>query len=747
MWIWFSYRSGSDGFEREAHSSLIFLVSQTRLNFCQRIQRNFNMRRGELLSLLFLSSFALLSAVHAVNLDCEFEERNLTFASGSSCKVENLIIIYPNESITTVNGKPGALPDVKVLDITSQTVWFLPKGLETLFPNLEGIQIFGSGLKLIEQNDIKSLSKLRDLELPYNQLETIESDLFDFNSELQSINFNGNEIKFVGENVLEPLQKLERANFGNNACIDKAVEDQSELSTIIELLESKCKIKGKDVSAMALEIRELKTKLQASEIGLNVCDENLNSATKNMFLKWNDLEAPTKKIDFICRQYVEGCLAADLNIGFRNSSIRNVNGEEGKMVGLDKKRKLKIERQRTLFLPINIGQIFPLLTELVVTNSGLFVIDSTVFDGMKFLKVLDLKHNKVHQIMSSTFEDLETLSELDLSFNRIESVEDEAFNGLTKLYQLKLNDNLLSSIKADAFGGLESLRELWLQNNKLNSIGPNLLSSLPKLFTVDLTNNICINVSHPTTALSEIEDKIIANCGASMMIRCNLSHGITISFELCRADALTIENPKTKISKIVDLSSEDDEIITNVTIFAVIDQSMKFIPLKLSELFPELEKLVIVRSELSAILKDDLRGFSVLKDVVIQDNDLSIIEEGAFDDLPQLEHLDLSSNNIKSLPVNAFHNSGFLKTLFLSSNQLVALTGDLLSHMNEIIEFRADGNKLEKIDVNFRHLVNVTSVDLRGNVCIDMKFDKTDESSKNFFELSGEIYIKCASDE
>lgn len=102
------------------------------------------------------------------------------------------------------------------LAITEKEVYFVPKGIDKFFPDLQGLHIHNTKLKSVKQEDFKNLTNLIELRLRYNNLQCIDGDSFVFNHKLQSLQIHGDDIKFIGENLLEPLKELTKAYFSNN---------------------------------------------------------------------------------------------------------------------------------------------------------------------------------------------------------------------------------------------------------------------------------------------------------------------------------------------------------------------------------------------------------------------------------------------------------------------------------------------------------------------------------------------------
>lgn len=196
------------------------------------------------------------------------------------------------------------------------------------------------------------------------------------------------------------------------------------------------------------------------------------------------------------------------------------------------------------------------------------------------------------------------------------------------------------------------------------------------------------------------------------------------------------------------LTLDGDDSNIGVAVLKVIDQSTKFLPIQLATKFPNLEKLIVERSKLTSLQIHEFEGLLKLRTIEIRYNNISEIYEEAFDDVTELEHLDLSFNHIRSLPSKIFIRLVHLKTLILSNNQIEKLSADIFPRKNAIEEFRASNNLLEIIETKIlRFLRKAKLIELTGNVCIDRKFDKSDNNLEGLLKLSGEIDLNCSADD
>jgi Leucine-rich repeat (LRR) protein len=158
------------------------------------------------------------------------------------CTVKNLRLKFNNKTVTSINGQTEARDqDTKMLNIGSQTVNYFPIGIDKFFPDLQAIQVFNSKLKTIEKSDLKPFRHLKAVYLQYNEIEALEDNLFDNNTEIELIHLSRNKIKYIGANVFQPLKKLKYLYLVGNFCINRFVYDLKQVQGLISEATSNCK--------------------------------------------------------------------------------------------------------------------------------------------------------------------------------------------------------------------------------------------------------------------------------------------------------------------------------------------------------------------------------------------------------------------------------------------------------------------------------------------------------------------------
>lgn len=185
---------------------------------------------------------AALTLKLASGFDLKCEESDETFFHYGEyrvCLVKDLVITTPNKVVTSVNGdiNPSQLIGI---DIKDQTMNYFPKGLGKFFPNLMFLRSRKSHLKTLHKEDFKSMSQLEWIAIYGQDIETLDSDLFEYTPKLNLVYLEKNKIKHVGDGLLRGLKDLNFAYFSDNPCINKEGKTKEEIKSLILKLEENC---------------------------------------------------------------------------------------------------------------------------------------------------------------------------------------------------------------------------------------------------------------------------------------------------------------------------------------------------------------------------------------------------------------------------------------------------------------------------------------------------------------------------
>ncbi|XP_070508762.1 putative leucine-rich repeat-containing protein DDB_G0290503 [Chironomus tepperi] len=198
--------------------------------------------------MLLLVVVGIISSMSASTMECGYStiSHYTSLKSLYVCEVSKDPTITTQEAatVTSVSGSHNTEKsdaDVNGFTAKYRTITYFPKGLESFFKNLKAIQIFQCNLKEVHQEDLKPFPNLVELSLQYNLLEVLEEDLFDFNPDLEHIDFSYNKLVHIEPKIFDHLTKLSTIWINANICIDRFTYDsKSGVKKVIKSAQVQC---------------------------------------------------------------------------------------------------------------------------------------------------------------------------------------------------------------------------------------------------------------------------------------------------------------------------------------------------------------------------------------------------------------------------------------------------------------------------------------------------------------------------
>ncbi|KAG4073943.1 hypothetical protein HA402_014148 [Bradysia odoriphaga] len=163
------------------------------------------------------------------------------------CFLRNTLNVNGKTSVTSATGQHVNGYDdssVAAINIYEGTCEVIPSGFGSVFPNVEYFTIWSAKLKSVSSADLQQFSKLREIWLYANDLEYLDSNLFEYNQNVEFINFKSNKIKYIGGNFFTNLPNLQKANFQYNPCTSSEANDAAALEAIKTEIRQQCSING-----------------------------------------------------------------------------------------------------------------------------------------------------------------------------------------------------------------------------------------------------------------------------------------------------------------------------------------------------------------------------------------------------------------------------------------------------------------------------------------------------------------------
>lgn len=166
------------------------------------------------------------------------------------------------------------------------------------------------------------------------------------------------------------------------------------------------------------------------------------------------------------------------------------------------------------FIPQSLATLFLNLTSLVIDECSINELKNGDLNYMTNLTFLQLSDTPLHAIAGDSFNGMSRLENLIIFNCSLKYLHPNTFLSLHNLDYLELNDNELEFLDGRLFKNNKKLEDVYLSRNKLKIIGQEIFTSLEFLKRVNLTGNICVNITIPRDNLTiqQLILEITENC-------------------------------------------------------------------------------------------------------------------------------------------------------------------------------------------------------------------------------------------
>lgn len=298
----------------------------------------------------------------------------------------------------------------------------IPSGFGSMFSSIEALSVSEANLKSVSNADLKQFANLREIWILSNNLEYLESTLFQYNENVAFISFSGNKIKYIGEHFFNFLPKLLQALFYYNECIDDEATVVSELSSLKQKIKEKCAV---NENAGSLQVTvdckfEISSdwKMVKDPYGCNLLKlalvnklSAINATGKHIYRHRNDDVKAIKIYNGICHIIPSqlGIIFPNIEaLSIRNASLKHVSSPD--------------------------LQQFPNLKEIWLYGNDIDYLESNLFEYNPKVEVVVIKGNKIKYVGGKFFDFLPNLRQVDFSDN--ECIDEKAADA-TKLSEIK----------------------------------------------------------------------------------------------------------------------------------------------------------------------------------------------------------------------------------------------------------------------------------------------------------------------
>ncbi|KAG8434082.1 hypothetical protein GDO86_012453 [Hymenochirus boettgeri] len=362
----------------------------------------------------------------------------------------------------------GSCTNLTSLILSTSPIYTLNNSEFKNFKHLEVLYLDKCKLKKITKKAWTGLTSLRTLILERNQISNLDDLLFSPLIKLQYLDLSKNYLTFLNKNAFRGLHQLKYLSL-------KGCKIASLTSKSFAYLNSLRILDMQDNSISLLKgnsfytLKKLKILLLSGNKILTVQKYGLNGL----------------------KSLTQLSLANNNIYKLTNNTLRWVKSL--KILDISKNQLGSFNKFQSPHPFFNLKKL-EILNASYQMNSNMFV-PTTLFEGLKNLKVLKFQGNPGPFFKNMSFHFLCNLKELDISeivyrmADHPVSFNSESFSRLSQLKVLTLDNNALQSLPDDMFSNLPSLEHISLRNNRLTNIRQNILQNLPNLTYFDVSMN------------------------------------------------------------------------------------------------------------------------------------------------------------------------------------------------------------------------------------------------------------------
>ncbi|XP_028036444.1 toll-like receptor 7 isoform X2 [Bombyx mandarina] len=508
------------------------------------------------------------------------------------------------------------------------------------------------------------LRELHTLDLAYNNIRKIPSDLFCALENIISLNLTHNKIKFVdelgfGHKCGSTLQRIDLSF--NDIMSLPADSEILHLRRLTQLFLQNNKISELPTEVFS-DLLSLKV-VNISDNAINYLPEGLFHNTREIreiYMQNNELEILPKRIF----NRLEQLLVLDLSA----NKLKSDHIEDETFSGLIR------------------------LIVLDLSHNVLTRITRNIFKDLFCLQILSLNNNSIGYVEDNAFSPLYNLHTLNLGQNMLHAVEDHMFNGLFILNKLNVNNNLLSFVSVNAFKNCSDLKELDLSSNKLTKI-PEAILQLPFLKSLDLGENL----------LTEITNNSFQNLSQLTGLRLidNQIGNLTAGMFWALPGLQVLNLAKNKIQSI------ETETFQKNTQLEAVRLDGNFVS-DINGVFVALTKLLWLNlSENHLVWFDYAFIPGNLKWLDIHANFIEIL--GNYYKIQKELHiktLDVSHNRLATISPMSIPNS--VELLFINNNLISSVETDTFLEKRNLTRVDMYANEIESLDINSLRISRVS---------------------------------------
>ena len=544
----------------------------------------------------------------------------------------------------------------------------------------------------IQNDTINRLVNLEILDFSFNNINYLQSGVFQYMEQLKWISLRGNILTYIDDDIFQDNRKLEYLDLSHN--LFRFIPDAS-----IRVLSN---LNVFNMSYNSLVFAKLSVRFQVTT-KLKVMDFSGNSLG---FISSDDL---------------------DIMNGWESRVPKVLNYSHCNLRVIDAEAVKHVKNLEYLVLSHNVN--------LEVTNLTEFLSAAQEVS----LRKLDLSYTNLSNKINTTDLTSENLGglaieELYLAGNHFKEIDDNALTYLT-LKRLDLSNNSISSISA-GLAQLTNLKYLDLSLNSISSVNDAFKNSLANMETLLLSHNILTEESNLdlSAAVKLIDLDLSSNSFGSFSIPRELVKLKVINIAGNKLGTLNNNEPLFGLESLIEIDLQNNEL-TSLVAFMFRDSPNlmdahfgrnKIVDVSHQAFVPHCPKyLDLSYNNITNLRHFGWHGVMVIK---LGHNKITEVEPQTFYFLDSLQELYLNNNNISSVDVDLLTHLTNLTDLSLRNNHLgdSDLLHDLLRPLPELRAVDIGSNEFSEMNglsVPFSNNLELVKICMGDN---KLKFLKPD---------------------
>jgi Leucine-rich repeat (LRR) protein len=399
---------------------------------------------------------------------------------------------------------------------------------------------------------------------------------------------------------------------------------------------------------------------------------------------------------------------------FRDCSFKSLI-EETVFNGLKKLKLLSIEASKMPFIPPHLFDPLENLEELIFGSTNLKFVNETFLSSLRTLAKLQYLnlYETFIELSPGSFDGLGSLGVIYLVSNDITTLIEKAFGDLKGIEYLHLSENLIQEIQLNAFQGCSHLTDLYLNGNKLRSLEGHEFKHLNNLEILDLTKNSIARIhSNAFKEAKQLSQILLSNNQLEAinpgMFRQNFK---LKSLDLENNKIMAIHSKTFDVLPIIKSLVLRGNVCINSNFLASPSNDFTTFKKALTYCFKRFEEKFVYCNYRK--IQTEYCCFSEGAD-----NRMSTHLKMIGNHLPGMSNQNVtcaifSDSNLFEIPLEIFATFGNLKTLKMESVNLESI--NKLENCSNFERFVGSFNNLQVLDGSFRNCRKLLDIDLSFN--------------------------------